>query len=156
MPGGGAMRRQARGYMQGFETAASAATIWRALTDPAALALWYASEAEVEPRAGGRYRVVTRLFGRREAQIEAFEPRLRLKLMYEPNADWPAMSDSVLIEDFLIDERKGQRMLRVMGSGVPAGEEWNRTLVRLRTGWALAFAQLQLRLRDGVIGDAPA
>ena len=28
-------------------------------------------------------------------------------------------------------------------------------LVRLRTGWALAFAQLQLRLKDGTIGEAP-
>jgi hypothetical protein len=27
-------------------------------------------------------------------------------------------------------------------------------LVRLRTGWALAFAQLQLRLKDGTIGEA--
>jgi hypothetical protein len=28
-------------------------------------------------------------------------------------------------------------------------------LVRLRTGWALAFAQLQLRLKDGTIVKAP-
>ncbi len=64
------------------------------------------------------------------------------------------MPESVLVEDFLIDERKGQRMLRVMGSGIPAGEEWERTLIRLRTGWALAFAQLQLRLREGGIREA--
>ncbi len=59
----------------------------------------------------------------------------------------------MLVEDFLIDERKGQRMLRVMGAGVPTGEEWERTLIRLRTGWALAFAQLQMRLRDGSIRE---
>jgi hypothetical protein len=61
---------------------------------------------------------------------------------------------SALVEDFIIDEKKGQRMLRVMGSGVPSDEEWAKTLVRLRTGWALAFAQLQIRLRDGSIGKA--
>lgn len=142
--------------MQGFETGADAATIWRALTDPAALALWYASEAMVEPRVGGRYVIVSRLFGRREAQIEGFEPGERLKLMFESNADWPPMSDSVLMEDFIIDERKGLRTLRVMGSGIPAGEEWARTLIRLRTGWALAFAQLQMKLRDGAFGGPPA
>ena len=60
--------------MQGFETTASAATVWRALTEPAALSLWYAMEAIVEPRVGGRYLVVSRLFGRREAGIEQFEP----------------------------------------------------------------------------------
>jgi hypothetical protein len=47
-------------------------------------------------------------------------------------------------------------MLRVMGSGVPPDEEWAKMLVRLRTGWALAFAQLQIRLRDGSIGAPPA
>jgi hypothetical protein len=29
-------------------------------------------------------------------------------------------------------------------------------LVRLRTGWALAFAQLQMRLRDGSIAEPAA
>ena len=148
------MRRQTRGYMQGFETPASAATLWRALTDPAMLRTWLAAEATVEPRVGGRYSTVSRLFGRREAQIERFEPGLRMQLLYEPNADWPPLPDSALMEDFIIDERKGQRMLRVMGSGIPPDEEHAKTLVRLRTGWALAFAQLQLRLKDGSIAEA--
>ena len=148
------MRRQARGYMQAFETDASAAALWRALTDPAAVRAWLATEAIVEPRAGGRYATVSRLFGRREARIERFEPGARLQLLYEPNADWPPLPDSALVEDFIIGERKGRRMVRVMGSGVPAGEEFSKMLVRLRTGWALAFAQLQLRLKDGTLGEA--
>jgi uncharacterized protein YndB with AHSA1/START domain len=150
------MRRQARGYMQGFDTAASAAALWRALTNAEMLLLWYASESEIEPRVGGRYFVVSRLFGRRAAHIERFEPRMRLQLLFESNPEWPPMSDSVLTEDFIISERKGQRMLRVMGSGIPAGEEWGQTLVRLRTGWALAFAQLQMQLREGSITEPPA
>jgi uncharacterized protein YndB with AHSA1/START domain len=139
--------------MQGFETPASPATLWRALLEPAALRAWLATEAIVEPRAGGRYATVSRLFGRREASIERFEPGARLQLLYEPNADWPPLADSALVEDFIIDERKGQRMLRVMGSGIPEAEEYAKMLVRLRTGWALAFAQLQLRLKDGTLGE---
>ncbi len=139
--------------MQGFETAASAGALWRALTDPAMLALWYADEASVEPRVGGRYFVVSRLFGKREAHIERFEPGSRLQLLFEPNPAWPPLSDSALLEDFIIDERKGQRMLRVMGSGIPEAEDWVPALLRLRTGWALAFAQLQIRLRDGSIAE---
>ncbi len=150
------MRRQNRGYMQGFETAASAVTVWRALIEPAAMQLWFAAEAIVEPRAGGRYATMSRLFGRREARIERFEPGARLQLLYEPTVDWPPLPDSALVEDFIIDERKGQRMLRIMGSGVPSDEEWAKTLVRLRTGWALAFAQLQMRLRDGSIAEPTA
>jgi uncharacterized protein YndB with AHSA1/START domain len=148
------MRRQTRGYMQGFETAASAAMLWRALTEPAAIRAWLATEAIVEPRTGGRYATVSRLFGKREAQIERFEPGARLQLLYEPNAEWPPLPDSALVEDFIIDEKKGQRMLRVMGSGIPPAEEHAKTLVRLRTGWALAFAQLQMRLRDGTLEEA--
>ena len=147
------MRRQARGYMQGFETPAGAATLWRALTDPGMLRAWLASEATVEPRVGGRYATVSRLFGRREARIERFDAGLRMQLLYEPSADWPPMPDGVIIEDFIIDERKGQRMLRVMGSGIPPHEEHAKTLVRLRTGWAIAFAQLQLRIKDGTIAE---
>ena len=64
------------------------------------------------------------------------------------------MPDSALMEDFIIDEKKGQRMLRVIGAGVPADEEHAKMLVRLRTGWALAFAQLQLRIKDGTIVEA--
>ena len=150
------MRRQTRGYMQGFETAASAAALWRALTEPESLLRWLAAEAIVEPRNGGRYATVSRLFGRREARIERFDPGARLQLMYEPTADWPPLPGSALVEDFIIDERKGQRMLRVMGSGVPSDEEWAKTLVRLRTAWALAFAQLQIRLRDGSIVEPSA
>jgi uncharacterized protein YndB with AHSA1/START domain len=147
------MQRQARGYMQGFESTASAAALWRALTDPAMLSLWLASEAEVEPRVGGRWYAVTRLFGRRDAHIERFEPGSRLQLLFAPNPEWPPLSDSAVLEDFIIDERKGRRMLRVIGSGIPAEEEWAQTLLRLRTGWALAFAQLQLRLKDGSVSE---
>lgn len=150
------MRRQTRGYLQGFETAADAATIWRALTEPDALMLWYATEAHVDPRAGGRYAVTTRLFGRREATIEHFEPGMRLSLLYEPNPDWPPLSDTALMEDFLIAETKGKMTLRVMGSGIPPGEEWELYHKRLRTGWALALAQLQLRLREGGFPGAAA
>ena len=148
------MRRQARGYHQGFETTADAATLWRALTDPAALKAWLATEAVVEARSGGRYETVSKLFGRREAQIERFEVASRMQLLYQPNADWPRLPDSALIEDFIIDERRGHRMLRVMGSGIPPDEEFAKTLVRLRTGWAIAFAQLQLRIKDGTLAEA--
>jgi uncharacterized protein YndB with AHSA1/START domain len=140
--------------MQAFETGASAATLWRALTDPQALRAWLATEAVVEPRAGGRYATVSRLFGRREAQIERFDVGSRMKLLYGPSADWPPLPDGALVEDFIIDERRGLRMLRVMGSGIPSDEEFAKTLVRLRTGWALAFAQLQMRLKDGSIAEA--
>lgn len=150
------MRSLTKGYMQGFETAVSAATLWQALIEPAALALWYGDQAIVEPRVGGRYFAVSRLFGRREAFIERFEPATRLQLLFEPSPEWPPLTEGALIEDLLIDEHKGKRMLRVMGSGIPSGAEWAPVLKQLKTGWALAFALLQTRLRNGEIKDPAA
>lgn len=150
------MRALSKGYMQGFESAASAATLWRALVEPAALALWYGDQAIVEPRVGGRHFAVSRLFGRREAFIERFEPGARLQLLFEPSPDWPPLVEGALVEDILIDEHKGQRLLRVMGSGIPSNVEWAPVLKQLKTGWALAFGLLQTRLRNGEIGDPAA
>ena len=78
------MRRRRDGYMQGFETTASAATFWRALAEPAAIRAWLATKSSSSRAAGGRYATVSRLFGRREAQIERLEPGSRLQLLYEP------------------------------------------------------------------------
>ena len=149
------MRPLTQGYNQAFETMADAATLWRALVEPASLALWCASEAVVEPRPGGRYRLVSPLFGRREAHIERFEPGVRLRLLFDANPDWPPLTEGALVEDFIIDERNGQRVLRVMGAGLPAAPEWAPILRRLRAGWAVAFARLQTRLRAGDIGAQP-
>jgi len=149
------MRSPNKGYMQGFETPASAAALWHALVNPAALALWYGDQAVVEPRIGGRHFAVSRLFGRREAYIECFEPGARLQLLFEHNPEWPPLTEGALVEDLMIDERNGQRILRVMGSGIPADAEWAPVLKQLKSGWALALGLLQTRLRDGEI-KAPA
>jgi uncharacterized protein YndB with AHSA1/START domain len=147
------IRSQTKGYMQGFETTASAATLWRALIEPASLALWYGDQAVVEPRVGGRYFAVSRLFGRREAFIERFEPGARLQLLFESSPDWPPLREGALVEDLLINDHKGQRMLRVMGSGIPSEVDWAPVLKQLKTGWALAFGLLQTRLQNGEIKD---
>jgi uncharacterized protein YndB with AHSA1/START domain len=147
------MRALTKGYMQGFETPVNATTLWRALVEPEALALWYGDQAVVEPRVGGRYFAVSRLFGRREAFIERFDPGTRLQLLFEPSPDWPPLTEGALVEDLLIDEHKGQRMLRVIGSGIPSGADWAPVLNHLKTGWALAFGVLQTRLRNGEIKD---
>lgn len=150
------MRSLSKGYIQGFETKASPATLWRALVEPECLALWYGDQAIVEPRIGGRHFAVSRLFGRREAFIERFEPGTRLQLIFEPGRDWPPLTEGALVEDLLIDEHKGQRMMRVMGSGIPSNAEWAPVLKHLKTGWALAFGLLQTRLRNGEIKEPSA
>lgn len=145
------MRSATRGYMQVLETAAPPEALWRALTEPAELAAWHAGQARVEARPGGRYSIHSRLFGPREAYIDVFEPGHRLRLIYDPAPSWPPIEDSAVVEDFVIDERRSRRVLRVLGSGVPAVPAWDVWHRRLQAGWAVAFAQLARRLE----GDVP-
>ena len=149
------MRSLTLGYNQVIETTVDAATVWRALVEPASLALWCARDAIVEPRVGGRYSLVSPLFGRREAHIERFEPGVRLQLLFNASPEWPPLPEGALVEDFIIEERNGKRILRVMGSGLPAGREWTPVLQRLRAGWAVAFARLKSRLHSGQINGYP-
>ncbi|MCU0975943.1 MAG: SRPBCC domain-containing protein [Steroidobacteraceae bacterium] len=140
------MRSATRGYVQVLETPAPAGALWQALTDPTELVAWHAEQALVEARLGGRYSVRSRLFGAREASIDLLEPMRRLRLIYDPAPSWPPLGDTAVVEDFVIDERKGRRVLRVLGSGVPAAPDWDAWHRRLQAGWAVAFAQLARRL----------
>jgi uncharacterized protein YndB with AHSA1/START domain len=52
---------------------APAADVWRALTDPAVLAEWFANEVELDPRPGGRGRFGWRDGSERRATVELVE-----------------------------------------------------------------------------------
>ena len=141
------MRPAERGYLQTLRCDAPIQQVWRALVLPEALRLWHTEEAWIDARPGGSYRYRSRLFGTRQAHIDAIEPGHRLRLVYDPNPKWPP-GDSVIVEDFLFDTRgtgtaRVQSQLRLLGSGVPATPEWNATYRRLQAGWAVAFSYLQ-------------
>lgn len=147
------MRTARRGYLQTLRCDVSVEQIWQALVLPEALKLWHVDEAVVDARQGGRYGYRSRLFGRREAHIDVFEPGRRLRLIFDPNPVWPPPGNAVIVEDFLLDTRltgtrTAQGQLRVLGSGVPGAAEWNATLRRLQAGWAVAFSYLQQRLES--------
>jgi uncharacterized protein YndB with AHSA1/START domain len=140
--------------MQSMTCDSTAERLWSALVLPEALKLWHADEARVDLRPGGLYSYRSRLLGARDAYIDVVESGRRLRLVYETNPQWPPPGDSVIVEDFLIDTGVGQTgelqsQLRVLGSGVPPGPEWNPTLKRLKAGWAVAFSYLQRRLYRG-------
>jgi len=138
--------------MQSFHCEAPPAELWEALVVPDVLGHWYAAEARIEPREGGRYWVRSRLLGVREARIELFEPQRRLRLAYAPKPDWPSPGEYVIVEDFMIHEaargRSRATVLRLLGTGVPQAGEWNPVLRRLRAAWAVSFSYLQKHLEE--------
>lgn len=140
-----------RGYLQSIEVDAGPGVVWHALTQPSALALWYARGALIEPRQGGRYEVETRFFGHRSALIDVYEAARRLRVIHLPCEGWPPLHGGTIVEDFLIDRRGERTLLRLLGSGVPADPDWDAMLRRLRAGWAVAFDYLRRRLAAGEI-----
>jgi uncharacterized protein YndB with AHSA1/START domain len=120
--------------------------VWRALTEPALVSVWSGLHAEIDARKGGRYFIGRRNAGGREAHIDVFEIDRRLRLIYLHDPDEPA-SDSAIVDDFLLDIRKGgTTSLRVLGSGVSNSEAWDKSYVRMRKSWERFLSRIKATL----------
>src|SRR5271166_4833755 len=118
-------RSGTRGYAHLVEVNVPVARVWHALTDPRLVNVWSGQEAEIDARVGGMYRIGNPQAGGREAHIDVFDVNRRLRLIYMNGPDDPT-SDSAVVDDFLLDVRKGPSTtsLRVLGSGVPEASAW--------------------------------
>lgn len=142
-------RSGTRGYAHLVEIDAPGARVWRALTDPALMRIWFAGDVEIDPRQGGLYRLGRIGAGGREAHIDIFDVNRRLRLIYLQGPNSPP-SDSAVVDDFLLDMRKGETMtsLRLLGSGIPESEEWDRDYARIRHGWERFLARIKITLEN--------
>ena len=66
-----------------------------------------------------------------------------------PGPDSPP-SDSAIVDDFLLDVRKGEgtTSLRLLGSGIPESRDWDQAYVRIRTGWERYMARIKVALES--------
>lgn len=144
------MKEKTRGYAHRIDLAADVQTVWRALTDPAQLAAWCSPQAEIRARAGGLFRACVDRVTELEAHIDVYEPARRMRIIYLPSSALPP-ADSVLVDDFILEPgTAGGTILRLLGSGVPGGPEWDAQYLRLRTGWQAAMTRLKA-LIDGAV-----
>jgi uncharacterized protein YndB with AHSA1/START domain len=123
--------------------------VWRALTDPGLIRIWSGQEAEIDARQGGFYRIGGRNAGGREAHIDIFDANRRLRLIYLNGPDSPS-SDSAVVDDFLLDVRKGEgtASLRLLGSGVPDATAWDKPYVRMRMSWERFLSRIKVTLES--------
>ena len=142
-------RTGTRGYAHLVELHVPVARVWRALTEPRLVRIWSGKEAAIDARRQGLFR-----FGRpgaacREAQVDILEENRRLRLIYLPDRHLPP-TDSALVDDILLDVRQGEKLvsLRVLGSGIPDEDAWDRAYVRIRTGWERNLARLKTTLEN--------
>src|SRR5208283_1721697 len=140
-------RAGTRGYAHLVELYVPVARIWSALTDPRLMRIWSGKEAQIDARKNGLYRLGRPGAGGREAHIDVIDENRRLRLIYLPDASLPPTA-SALVDDFLLDVRRGERMvsLRLLGSGIPETEEWDKAYIRIRAGWERNLARLKKTL----------
>jgi uncharacterized protein YndB with AHSA1/START domain len=149
-------RNGTRGYAHLVEIEVPVARVWRALTDPGLIRIWSGQEAQIDPRQGGAYRLGNLSNGGREAHIDIFEANRRLRLIYLKGGDWPP-GDSAVVDDFLLDVRKGEgtTSLRLLGSGVPEAPAWDKSYVRIRMGWERLMARIKVTLESPPVPKKP-
>jgi uncharacterized protein YndB with AHSA1/START domain len=154
------MARQTRGYAHRVDIRADIAEVWQSLIEPARLARWFAVQARVDAREGGSFRMRFDADFTREAHIDIYQPPRRLRLIYMPMPGLPG-DDAVIVDDFLLhsesappESERELTILRVLGSGIPDGQEWNALYLRLRSGWERGLLRLKASLEPKAAAGA--
>jgi len=93
--------------------------VWAALTDPAGIAAWFCSGAEIDLRPGG---AMTFLFGAEgscPAIIEAVDPMRRFAYWWKPGSEQvgEVPADNRTLVDFTLEAVDGGTRLRLVESG---------------------------------------
>ena len=143
-----------RGYAHRVDILADVSQVWRALTDPVHLPRWCSQGAVIRPSQGGLFRASVDRVTEFEAHIDVFEPERRLRLLYLPAASLPR-TESVMVDDFILDRVSGGTIVRLLGSGVPAVPEWDTQYWRLRTSWQQAMTRLKVYVEKQAKAGTP-
>jgi uncharacterized protein YndB with AHSA1/START domain len=137
------MADRTRGYAHRIDVRAPPEELWRGLIEPEQIAQWYAPGARISARQGGSFWIRADKDLEREAHLDVFLPPRRLRLLYMPQRGMPP-TDSVLVDDFVVDSQPDGSVLRLLGSGYPDGAAWESFYLRMRDGWARALQRLKL------------
>ena len=140
------MKKSVRGYAHFINIAQPPDRVFAAFTGKQPLERWYAVEATIECRPGGRFRVRLKDGRIRDATIDVWDPGRRLRLIYMPDRGGPVpatVAAGPLVEDVLFDVKDGGTVVRVLGTGVPQEREWDNYLRWLRTAWGYWLAELK-------------
>lgn len=148
------MSERPRGYARRVDITASPELVWRALTTSELLAQWCAPGAVIQPRAGGLFRASFDRTSELEAHIDVFDAPRRLRLIHLPSSGLPP-ADSAIVDDFILDPKAKETIVRLLGSGVPGASEWDGTHQRLRTSWERALARLKVFVERQASRETP-
>lgn len=137
------MSEKARGYAHRVDVVSDVQRVWSALVDPAILTRWCSPRAQIRGQPGGVFRASVDRVIELEAHIDVFDPTRRMRLIYLATPALPP-TDSVIVDDFILEPQQDGTILRLLGSGYPATVDWDVPYMRLRTGWQQALARLKV------------
>jgi len=137
------MSDKLRGYAHRVDVLSDVGRVWGALVDPVFLTRWCSPKAQIRAQPGGLFRASVDRVTELEAHIDVFDPTRRMRLIYMPTASLPH-TDSVIVDDFILEGDGKGTILRLLGSGYPTTVEWDVPYMRLRTGWQQALARLKI------------
>jgi uncharacterized protein YndB with AHSA1/START domain len=141
---------RSRGYAIRMEIAAPASRIWTALTATSLLAEWFKPRAEIDARPGGSFKVTLDGGIERHAHIDVFTPPSRLRLIYLPQPEWPAI-ETVIVDDFMIDgSNSSLTRLSLLGSGFPRQFEFAEFFQQTQGGWNRGLNRMKVLLERPV------
>ena len=135
-----------RGYAHRVDIVGDVPAVWRAFTEGVHLVRWCAPDAHLRPRAGGLFRASVDRVTRMEAHIDVYEPNRRLRLIYLETEALPA-AETAIVADFILEPATAPAtgsILRVLGSGIPEGPQWDTQYKRMKVGWAAALSRLKV------------
>jgi uncharacterized protein YndB with AHSA1/START domain len=139
-----------RAFEASLEMAASPETIWKALTDPASLTQWFATEADIELRPGGRFAISWNGDWPWTMSVVECEPGVRLRLRDAKarpfDAEGRPLGESDTVElalEFHLAPTDGGTVVRVVHSGFGHGEGWDDEFDGISTGWLVELRVLR-------------
>jgi uncharacterized protein YndB with AHSA1/START domain len=137
------MADRERDYAHRVDIEGDVRDVWRAFTEAIHLGRWCSPDAEIRPRAGGMLRASVDRVTEVELHIDVFDPGRRLRLIYLPSPALPS-TDSAIVVDFIMESSAAGSIVRVLGSGIPDGPQWDTQYKRMRLGWERAMARLKV------------
>ena len=131
-----------RSHEHVLEIQATPDEVWKAITDPAEIARWFALQAETRPGKGGE--IVYRwgeFVGR--CPILEWKPPVQLRTGWLEAPATPAGEGSALVVDWFVERSGTKTVLRLVHSGFGPDARWDKEYDGTKRGWTFELQGLK-------------
>jgi uncharacterized protein YndB with AHSA1/START domain len=143
-----------RAFEMTIEIAVSPDAVWQALTDPAEVTRWFASQADIEPGPGGKWMISWDGHWPWTTEIQIWEPNRHLRLIDRNARPFDAKGEAAITSvapmpiaiDWHLEATGGSTTLRLVHSGFGRGGAWDDEYEGVSLGWPLELNGLKYYL----------